>query len=314
MTRDRRRLVPLGAFLGALLVLAMVYTPLNVYNPFFRDRVERRVYTTLVNAAGEELWATTLPVYRGDELWTGPDTRYVVQRVSRRIAYLEEAPVAQFDQQPDPGQPGVALAGPGLALPLATTARTIAVYHTHSAESFVPTQGTHSVWANGGIIQVGAVFAQALEEQGFTVIHSRTPHDPHDAGAYSRSRRTALNLIRNHRPYATFDLHRDAVPARFYRTSIDGQEVSQLMLVIGRSNPLQRGNILFARRLMAVGAGLYPDLFKGLFMGRGTYNQDLDPGLLLVEAGTYLMGQPLVERGIKLLAEVVAVTAGLSGR
>jgi len=178
----------------------------------------------------------------------------------------------------------------------------------------VPTQGRSSIWGRGGIIEVGAVFAEALESHNFTVIHDRTPHDPHDAGAYGRSRRTALNLIRTHRPYAVFDVHRDAVPARFYRTTIDGQATAQMVLVIGRSNPLRQGNTLFARRLMAVGAGIYPDLIRGIFVGRGAYNQDLDPGLILVEAGTYLMSQSLVERGIARFAEVVAATAGAPGR
>jgi len=85
------------------------------------------------------------------------------------------------------------------------------------------------------------------------------------------------------------------------------------MLVLGRANPLQRGNIMFARRLMAVGEGLHPDLFQGFFMGRGHYNQDLDPGMVLVEAGIHTMAQPVAERRIGLFAQVVAGPVGLPG-
>jgi stage II sporulation protein P len=314
MTKTWKRLGQVGLLLGVILLLAVFYTPLNRYNPFFAYRVERPYYTTFIDAAGNRLWATAHPVFRGDELWTGPDTRFVVRRVRNRIAHLEAAPAIPLDQLWRPAQTDpAATAAARLALPLAAKARNVALFHTHVSESYIPTQGEAFVKGAGGILYVGAVFAEALQGHGFTVVHDRTSHDPHDAGAYSRSRRTALNLLRNHRPFALFDVHRDAAPLEFYQTIIDGQETSRMMLVIGRANPLQRGNIMFARRLMAVGEGLYPDLFQGLFMGRGHYNQDLDPGMVLVEAGTYVMAQPVAERGVRLFAHVVAATAGLPG-
>ena len=41
---------------------------------------------------------------------------------------------------------------------------------------------------------------------------AKTPHDPHDAMAYDRSRRTAAELLKKN-PIALLDIHRDAVPA-----------------------------------------------------------------------------------------------------
>ena len=39
----------------------------------------------------------------------------------------------------------------------------IAIYHTHNAESYVPTDGADSINGKGGIHQVGSAFADALE-------------------------------------------------------------------------------------------------------------------------------------------------------
>ena len=304
--RNRQK-TSLIVLLGLVLALAFFHTPLSRYNPFLAHKVEGRTVTRLLTEAGEELWSTGRPVFLGDQFWRGVDEGYEVFRLRDGIAHmrsLDEAttslPVIEDEEQEE-------------TLPLAATARTIAIYHTHSAESFVPTQGTHSVWGRGGIITVGAVFAEALEEMGFRAIHDRTPHDPHDAGAYGRSRRTASALIRDHQPYALFDVHRDAAPVSAYLTHIDGQATAQIVIVIGRGNPMNTNNQVFARRIMAVGEGVHPTLVRGLFMGRGAYNQDLDPGILLLEVGTHLMAQSLAERGITLFADVLSATVGTTG-
>ncbi len=290
--------------LGLVLFLSFFHTPLSRYNPFLADKVEGRVVTRLITEDGEELWATGRPVFLGDQYWVNPDKGYEVFRIRDNTALLrllQEVKETTADEQKE-------------SLPLAATARKIAIFHTHSAESFVPTQGTHSVWGRGGIIRVGAVFAKTLEDLGFRAIHDRTPHDPHDAGAYGRSRRTASALIRDHQPYALFDVHRDAAPVRAYLTQIDGVDTAQIVIVIGRGNPMNSNNRVLARRLLAVGEGVHPTLVRGIFMGRGSYNQDLDPGMLLLEVGTHLMDQALAERGVTLFAEVLAATVGTAGR
>ncbi len=294
----------LMALTALVLMLAFFYTPLNRHNPFLAHKLDGMTVTRLVTREGEELWATGRPVFLGDQYWVSVQEGYEVFSVRDGVAQLsplgaEEETATEPDEE---------------SLPLAATARTIAMYHTHSAESFVPTQGTDSVWGRGGIITVGTVFAAALEELGFRAIHDRTPHDPHDAGAYSRSRRTALALIRDHQPYALFDVHRDAAPVSAYLTHIDGAPTAQIVIVIGRGNPMHANNQVLARRLLAVGEGVHPTLVRGIFMARGSYNQDLDPGVLLLEVGTHLMDQSLAERGITLFADVLGVTVGMTGR
>jgi len=192
MTTNGKRLGQVGLLLGVLLLLARFYTPLNRFNPFLSYRVERPYYTTFIDAAGNRLWATAHPVFRGDELWAGPDTRFVVRRVRRRIAYLEAVPAAPLDPQWRPARVDtVAAAAPRPALPLAARARNVALFHTRVSESDIPTQGQAVVKGKGGILQVGAVFAGALQGMvlpsptiappaipmmpGRTAVHGRPP-------------------------------------------------------------------------------------------------------------------------------------------
>ncbi|RYD02944.1 hypothetical protein N752_22420 [Desulforamulus aquiferis] len=115
---------------------------------------------------------------------------------------------------------------------------TVGVYHTHSAESYVPSDGSESVPFNGGIYDVGQTFVNRLEKKsGSQILYDKTPHDPHDNAAYQRSRRTAMKLLEQN-PIALIDVHRDGIPdPNFYRANISDTDVSQLRLVIGRQNP-----------------------------------------------------------------------------
>ena len=66
----------------------------------------------------------------------------------------------------------------------------IAMYVTHSDESYVPSDGTQSVNGQGGIYDVAREFRDALQQQGIDVILDESTHLPHDSGAYRRSRQT----------------------------------------------------------------------------------------------------------------------------
>ncbi|SES67154.1 stage II sporulation protein P [Anaerobranca gottschalkii] len=181
----------------------------------------------------------------------------------------------------------------------------IAIYHTHSSESYVPTDGTESKDGNGGIYDVGRAFKEALEQRGIEVVWSEANHDPHDSGAYKRSRRTADKLL-NKQPAAIFDVHRDAVPAEQYEGEADGEPVAQIMFVVGQQNQNVEQNKRFAEGLKKVADEQNPDLIKGIFMAKGNYNQDLSPRALLLEVGTYQQEKDLAISGIESFVDVVA--------
>lgn len=181
----------------------------------------------------------------------------------------------------------------------------IAIYHTHSAESYVPTDGTESIEDNGGIYDVGKAFKESLETKGINVVWSEANHDPHDAGSYKRSRRTVDELL-NEDPAALFDIHRDAVPAEQYEGEADGEEVAQIMFVVGQQNQNIDQNKRFAEGLKKVADEQNPELVKGIFMAKGNYNQDLSPRTMLLEVGTYTQDKELAVAGIESFTEVVA--------
>lgn len=185
--------------------------------------------------------------------------------------------------------------------------KVIAIYHTHSDESYIPTDGKSSIPYNGGIFKVGSALKTALEKRGIKAIQSDQPHDPHDSMAYQRSRRTAAELIKKN-PDAVIDVHRDGVPAEEYQGNVNGQPLAKVQLVVGRQNPQVNNISNFAKQLKATTDKKHPGLIKGIFYGKGGYNQDIHPRSILIEAGTYTNSRFKAEDGVDIMADVIATT------
>ena len=181
----------------------------------------------------------------------------------------------------------------------------IAVYHTHNAESYVPSDGTESIYGAGGVHDVGLAFKESLEAKGVNVLYSDQLHLPHDRGAYRRSRVTALRLLRE-RPDAIFDLHRDAAPWEKYALDLEGEEVTQIQIVVGMSNPGTSANEKFAYDLKGYADRLYPGLIHGVLLIWGSYNQDLSPLALLLEVGAHTNTKEAAQRGAVRFGDVVS--------
>ena len=189
----------------------------------------------------------------------------------------------------------------------------VAVYHTHSDESYIPTDGKDSIYGNGGIYKVGDSFTQALQNEGLEVIHSDARHDPHDDMAYERSRRTVTDLLKQ-QPDAVFDVHRDSTPPEVYQAQIDGQNVSKVQLVVGKYGATGKQIEDYALQLNSVADNQHPGLVKGIFFAKGgDYNQDLHPRSMLLEVGSQNNDRPSAERGIALFADVMPTVIGTSG-
>lgn len=202
-----------------------------------------------------------------------------------------------------------------LALAAATAKKgTVGVYHTHTDEAYVPSDGSANIPFKGGIYGVGQSFVNKLRQKtGSNVLYDKTPHDPHDNSAYQRSRPTAMRLLKQN-PIAIFDVHRDGIPdAGYYRATIANEDVSKLRLVVGRQNPNMQANLDFAKRMMAYANKVHPGIVKEIFMARGNYNQDLSPTALLIEAGTHTNTKGEAERGIALFADAVPTVLGIQG-
>jgi len=189
----------------------------------------------------------------------------------------------------------------------------LAVYHTHGAEAYVPSDGEEFIEEGGGILEVREAFVRGLEEEGATVSYSEKTHVPHDAGAYSRSRRTVEELLKDN-PNALIDVHRDAVPEEEYLEEVEGEERVQVMLIVGQQNQNVASNREFAEGLKQATDEEYPGLIRGIFMAQGSYNQEMHPQSVLIEVGAHENRREDAEESAELFAGVVANhVAGIEG-
>lgn len=267
---------------------------------------------TLLDEQNKVVHQTGFQVYPGDIYIAADNSRYrVVEVVSDNtarcvyqgketmpdIAGLEQTNASLLDRE----------------IPVVKTGKkpTIAVYHTHSDESYVPTDGKESINGNGGIYDVGQTMVNKFKEMGFKVDYNKANHNPHDINAYNRSRKTAAGLLKA-QPDVILDVHRDAVPPDQYQTKVKGQEVTKIKLVVGRSNPNMKTNMEFAKKIKTVMDKKEPGLSNGIYVGKGSYNQDLSPRAMLLEIGSHTNPKQDAEKAAALFADVLPTVIGAS--
>lgn len=268
-------------------------------------------YYTLINENNQMIHQTGLEVNIGDEYITADNSRYRVTAVNGLTAsckYLGEEimPVLEYSYQQQAW-----IFETGEVPVMSDKKTTVAVYHTHSDESYVPTDGTESIAGRGGIYDVGQSLVQQLKKLGFNVEYSENNHNPHDVNAYTRSRRTAASLLKKN-PDLILDVHRDATPAEQYQAEVKGEEVTKVKLVIGRQNPKMNTNLEFAKRVKALMDKKEPGLSNGIFMGKAAFNQDLHPRALLIEVGAHTNDKAQAEKGVALFAGTLPAALGVA--
>jgi len=313
---------------GVILALAAepLWTRTSILNnaviedDFEDDCPDGAFFTVVDETSGEEIFHTARMVYVGDMYQTSDNRMYQVVSIdgfTGKAKFLQNEDI----EEPSAWFPAFLEAwGSAGFMPLFPDAQAqgrasdvkISLYHSHSDESYLPTDGASSIRDNGGIYKVGESFKNALEANGVQVEQSRKSHDPHDKKSYARSRRTAQQMLQQQNPNALLDIHRDALERRFYTTEINGKELSQIQFVVGRQNPNMRSNKQFAQELKATADKTHPGLVKGIFYGRGAYNQDLNPRALLLEVGTHKNTRAEAKDGADLFAQVIASYLGAS--
>lgn len=305
-------------FFGLLLaVMIIAYLANTVFSPRpakpgLYDDQAGTAYVTVRDTEGNLVLQTGLPVTVNDEYISAEDIHYIIIKVDRGQAVARQKKETGTRSAPDSASyPAATLYYPDNSI-VRTSGKRIAIYHTHNDESYFLTSRRSSEKPNGDILQVGETMTEALRRSGFVVTHRRDNHNPHDINAYNRSRRTALQLLKDDTPDAIFDLHRDAAPLSAYLTQINGVETSRVMIVIGRSNPNMNANLQFARQVKATADHLYPGFVRGIYMGRGNYNQDLYPRSLLFEMGTSQGSLTIANRASRLLSDVITAVIGQS--
>lgn len=293
--------------LCALALLICTVFSLTGYAEGGGERDENAVYT-LITEEGKTLTQVCGVPDAGDEYISGDNMHYRITRVDENaqtaltecIGAYQMPDVSWLDEE---------------TVSVAALRRAIALYCTHSDESYEPTDGTHSDEKRGGIYDVADAFRSAMEEKGVTVYQSDETHHPHDAGAYRRSRQTAMQLLEEGVD-CIIDIHRDGIPdPESYETEVKGEDTTKVRLLVGRSNQNSAANKDFATRLKAVADKVYPGLIKDIFIGKGNYNQDLMSRAILFEFGTYTNEKEDVLTSTRYMADVLYRTlyGGVTG-
>lgn len=198
---------------------------------------------------------------------------------------------------------------------------TVLIFHSHTCESYqntenyFPSDPYRTQDSRYNMISIGAHLAACLEEKGISVLHDTTVHDyPSYNDAYTLSRKTVQAYLEEYPSIRlVLDLHRDAYTDASGKqasqtVNIEGQESSRLMLVAGTgyAHTNWQENLSVAVKLQTVLEKEYPGLCRDVIVRTYYFNQDLSPGMLLVEVGTAGDTRENALRAAELLADGIA--------
>ena len=201
----------------------------------------------------------------------------------------------------------------------------ILIIHTHSSEAYTPagldryeeSDNTRTEDLEHNIIRVGDELTRLLEKAGLRVIHDRGVYDyPSYTGSYARSGAAVEQYLRDYPSISVvLDVHRDALGTDevIYKTVAEenGTCASQAMLLVGTDesgleHPYWRDNLSLALYLQKAVFQTYPTLMRPVALVPQRYNQQLCPGMLILEVGS--SGNTLQEAlaAIRLFAAAAA--------
>lgn len=191
----------------------------------------------------------------------------------------------------------------------------VGIYHTHTAESFVPSSGrSHAAGGEcGEIVEVGEFFVRCLAEKGVRAVQNKTIHDyPNFMQAYSASEKTAAQMVSQYDSLEMlFDIHRDASSRDVAATTVDGKPAAKVLIIVaqgqeGLLQPHWQENYRLAKAIEKKMDEMYPGLSGGIQLTEWRYNQHLHPHALLLEVGSHETSKGEAMRSMKLLADVLA--------
>ncbi|MGI6092520.1 MAG: stage II sporulation protein P [Veillonellaceae bacterium] len=191
----------------------------------------------------------------------------------------------------------------------------VGVYHTHTAESFIPNSGvTHRPGGQRGeIVGVGESLVKRLKKHGVPAVQYTDIHDyPSFMKAYGVSEGTVRKMLQEHPSIQMiFDIHRDADKKENSTIVINDVSAARISIVVatGQQDLIQphwQENHAFAKLIDAKLNQHYPGLSKGIHLVDWRYNQHLHPRALLIEVGCQENTKEEADRSIEMLGDVIA--------
>lgn len=175
---------------------------------------------------------------------------------------------------------------------------TVLILHTHATESYTKTEDYtessqyRTLDEQYNMISIGAHIARLLKDQGIQVIHDTTLHDyPSYNGSYGNSRETIQKYLQEYPSIQlVLDLHRDAMTDSSgkqigYTVSTDQGKAAKVMLVVGCNNSGWKENAALGAKLQVQLERLCPGICRPMALRQSRFNQDLSPGVILIETG-----------------------------
>lgn len=182
----------------------------------------------------------------------------------------------------------------------------ILILHTHTTEAYTKgkkdtykeTDTARTTDNDYNMVRVGEEMKDIFEEMGLSVVHDKTKYDyPSYNGSYSRALTGIQKMLKKYPTIqVVLDVHRDAIigsdgTSYAKKTEIDGEEVAQVMLVVGTNDmglthPKWKDHLTLAVQIQKNMLAIDSDLPRPIDLRRQRFNEHATPGSLLVEVGT----------------------------
>lgn len=201
---------------------------------------------------------------------------------------------------------------PKTAIPV--TKPLVAIYHTHTSESFIPNTGvTHRRGGQAGeIVAVGEALTEQLAKYKVQAVHSKQIHDfPSFMKAYGPSEITLKKMLADHPSIQmVFDIHRDAEKRENSITEVNGVPVARIAIIVAvgqedLNQPHWQQNLAFANLITEKMNKYFPELSRGIQTVDWRYNQHLHPRALLLEVGSQETSLEEGERAMEILGGIL---------
>ena len=182
----------------------------------------------------------------------------------------------------------------------------ILIMHTHTTEAYTKgkkdtykeTDTARTTDNDYNMVRVGEEMKTVFEDMGLSVVHDKTKYDyPSYNGSYARALTGIEKMLKKYPTIqVVLDVHRDAIigsdgTSYAKKTEIDGEEVAQVMLVVGTNDmglthPDWKKHLTLAVQIQKNMLAIDKSLPRAIDLRSQRFNEHAAPGSLLVEVGT----------------------------